>query len=248
MTRTLHHHDHDHDRHHGQEQEDAPARVDPVTLRLAFDVAVDQLTAPGVHTITRENGSTDRAVSACLLDQLVAATQPGGERVGGGTGPGSRPPASLNALTVVAEIGTEMRRQITALGYHIFGPGPRWRLSRQVRLWASHAEQWQFADVDYLAHAAEQTQRWVTAARGVLEPEPRYRLRGHACPVCRETTVLVWSDVEAEWVRQAALSIDTDRVEAVCAACDTRWTLDHWAQLGRTLEDQRRETLAVDCE
>lgn len=228
---------------HDQEQR----RVDPVMLRLAFDTAVDELTAPGVATITRESGEQERALSPCLLDQLVQATQPGGER-SGSSSPGSRPPASMNALAVVAEIGTEMRGALAALGHDLFGPGPRHPLSTQVRLWAAHAEHWQYADLDYLAYAADQTQRWVTAARAVLEPAPHYRLRGHACPVCRETTVLVWSDIEGEWVRQTALWIDTDRVEAVCAACDTRWGLDVWAQLGAILDTQRQETLGLDCE
>ncbi|MGH3861633.1 DUF7340 domain-containing protein, partial [Actinokineospora sp.] len=85
-------------------------------------------------------------------------------------------------------------------------------------------------------------------ARAVLEPQPHYRLRGHACPVCRETTILVWSEVETEWVRQPALTIDTDRVDAVCGACGTRWGLDVWAQLGAILDNQHKETLALDCE
>lgn len=234
MTSTL-----DHDQ--------APQRADPVMARLAFDAAVDQLTAPGVATITRESGEQERGLTPCLLDQLVQATQPGGER-SGSSSPGSRPPASMNALAVVAEIGTEMRGALAALGHEVFGPGPRYPLSQQVRLWAGHAEHWQHENLDYLTYAATQAERWVTAARAVLEPAPRYRLRGHACPICRETTILVWSDVETDWVRQPALSIDTDRVEAVCGSCDTRWGLDVWAQLGAILDTQRKETLALDCE
>ncbi|WP_026424688.1 DUF7341 domain-containing protein [Actinokineospora inagensis] len=235
------------DRHHHDLDDDQAERVDPVQARLAFDAAVDQLCAPGVATITRDDGFTERALIPCLLDQLVQATEPGGERTGA-TGTGSRPPASLNAVAVVAEIGTEMRRQLAAHGHHLFDPGPRYALSKQVRLWASHAEHWQLEDPDCLAHTADQAQRWVTAARAVVEPPPRYRLRGHTCPTCRENTVLVWSDTEADWVRQPALWIDTDHAEAACAACETRWPLDTWERLGQLLGQQCTTVLALDCE
>ncbi|OXM63125.1 DUF7341 domain-containing protein [Amycolatopsis vastitatis] len=222
-------------------------RVNPVMLRLAFDAAVDQLTQPGLHVVARDNGDLDRATSPCLLDQLAVATQPGHERTGGAS-PGSRPPASLNALTLVAEISQALRVALAALGYNLFGPGPRTTLTQQVQLWASHAEQWQLEHVDYLAHATREAERWVAAGRAILDPAPTYRLRGHACPTCGHSAVLMWSVTEGEWLRQPALSIDTDRAEAVCAACDSRWGLDFWAQLGQLLEQQQAETLALDCE
>lgn len=244
MTRTLRHGD------EGQEheQQQAPA-VDPVMTRLAFDVAVDQLTAPGVATITRDDGSTERGLTPCLLDQLVTACSPGGEHGGGssgGSGTGSRPPAALNALAVVAEIGSELRTALAALGHD--RTVTEARLSTQVRAWAAHAEEWQYADLDYLAYAARRAEHWVVATRGVLDPAPRRRLRGHACPVCRESTVLVWSDVEGERVRQAALSANPEHTEITCAACDTHWHVDHWEQLGALIAAQQRETLAIDCE
>lgn len=223
------------------------APVDPVMTRLAFDAAIDQLTQPALATVTRDNGTRERAATPCLLDQLTQATRPGTER-SGSSAPGSRPPASMNALTVVAEIGTEMRQALAALGHQVFGPAPRAPLSAQVRLWASYGEHWQHEDPDYLVYATRQAEQWVRAARAVLEPAPRYRLRGHACPTCGSSTVWVWSEVEEQYVRQAALGIDTDRVEAVCAACDDRWGLDVWTQLGRVLEAQQRETLGLDCE
>jgi hypothetical protein len=58
----------------------------------------------------------------------------------------------------------------------------------------------------------------------------------------------VWSDTEQEWLRRPALSVDTDRIETVCAACDSRWGLEHWAYLGQILDSQQAETLALDCE
>ncbi|WP_206793974.1 hypothetical protein [Amycolatopsis sp. MtRt-6] len=222
-------------------------QVDPVMTRLAFDAAVDQLTQPGLHVVSRDGGRQDHAVAPCLLDQLQAATQPGTERTGG-SARGSRPPASLNALTLVAEIGQTLRVALAALGHSQLSPAPRGTLSGQVRLWASYAEQWQLDDVDYLAYATREAEHWVAAGRAILDPAPTYRLRGHACPTCGHATVLSWSVTEQEWLRQAALSIDTDRAEAVCAACDSRWGLDFWTQLGQLLEQQQAETLALDCE
>ncbi|MER6665706.1 hypothetical protein ABT256_14280 [Amycolatopsis japonica] len=222
-------------------------QADPLAARLAFDAAIDQLIQPNMHTLLRDSGAVERALAPCLIDQLVTATQPGTERTGG-SARGSRPPASLNALALVAEISQTLRAALAALGHDLFGTGARPSLTGQLRLWASHAGSWQLEDVDYLAYAAQEAERWVTAGRSVLNPAPAYRLRGHACPTCRHTTVLVWSDTEQEWLRRPALSVDTDRVETVCAACDSRWGLEHWAQLGKVLDSQRAETLALDCE
>lgn len=226
---------------------DTDRPVDPVMTRLAFDVAVDQLTQPVHVTVTRDDGSIEQAQTPCLLDQLVQATQPGTER-SGSSAPGSRPPASMNALALVAEISQAMRPALAALGRDLFGPGRRERLTGQVRIWASYAEQWQYDDPDYLSYAAGEAERWVSAGRAVLDPPPRHRLRGHACPTCGHATVLVWSDVDDEWVRQPALGINTDRAEVVCAACETCWSADVWEQLGKVLQSQQQETLALDCE
>ena len=227
--------------------EETRPRVDPVMTRLAFEAAVDQLTQPSVTTIRRENGGVERARVPCLLDQLVEATQPGSER-SGSSAPGSRPPAALNALALVAEIGQAVRWALSALGHDLFGPGGRVRLAGQVRLWASYGETWQHDDPDYLAYAAGEAERWVAGIRAILDPAPRYFLRGHACPTCGESSVPLWSDAEGDYLRQPALGIDTDRVEAVCAACDSRWGLDVWGQLARTLDAQHTEKFGLDCE
>ncbi|MFD8494240.1 hypothetical protein [Amycolatopsis sp. NPDC059657] len=221
--------------------------IDPVMTRLAFDAAIDQLTQPAQVTVTRDDGTLENAATPCLLDQLVQATEPGTER-SGTSAPGSRPPASLNALELVAQISQAMRTALAALGRDLFGTSRRERLAGQVRVWASYAEQWQFDDPDYLVFAAREAERWVAAGRAVLDPPPRFRLRGHACPTCGHTTVLVWSEIDDEWVRQPALGINTERVDVVCAACETRWSADTWERLGQVLRAQQRETLALDCE
>ncbi|MCX2950865.1 hypothetical protein [Lentzea sp. NEAU-D7] len=217
-----------------------PSRDEAATARLAWEVAVDQLVRPGLHTVHRANGTTETAEVLTLLRQVEEAVLPG-SAVTGKPSQGSRPPASLGALSLLASIRREVRQCCRTHDH------PQWTtLTEQVRAWAEHAEHWQHAAPDYVVWAAEESTRWVAQARQLLDPEPRLPLRGRACPVCRVDVVQVWSDDEGDYVRRPALRIDAEQVEAVCAACGQRWGLDVWAQLNTLLDQQlTHETLAV---
>lgn len=213
------------------------SRDDARGLRLAFDVAVDQLVRPGIVAIHRENGTTEAAAVPCLLDQLDDAVVPGAER-GEARQAGSRPPASLGALALAADISGELRPALARLDE----PCPA-STTEQVRVWAAHADHWQHQATEYLAYAVSRVEYWVREIRLLLEPPPRYTLRGRACPLCRAMWVRVWSDDHDDDVRRPALAIDPDRIEATCASCGHTWPLDVWDQLARQLSHQAHETL-----
>ncbi|MGI8310695.1 DUF7341 domain-containing protein [Saccharopolyspora hattusasensis] len=201
--------------------------------RIAFDAAIDQLTRPVL--------AQDQAIVPSLLDQLADAVQPGSEHTGK-TATGSRPPAAMDALALAADIGVEMRQALAVLGEHV-PPAP----VDQVRAWAAHAERWQHEAPDYLTYATDRAGYWVHAIRTLLDPPRRYPLRGHACPSCWETTVSVWSDSNDEApLRRTALTIDVQRAEATCGACEATWPLDQWQQLAALLlQQQQHDTLSV---
>jgi hypothetical protein len=216
-----------------------PTRDQAAAARLAWEVAVDQLVRPGLYVIHRQDDGQEVAEVLPLLDQVREAVTPGSRTLGAAGRLASRPPASLGALELLAEIRREVRKACHSHRHDLHRPDGRpVDLRELVRQWGTHAEDWQHSAADYVVWAADRAGEWVRAARLLLDPVPKYPLRGHACPACGVATVQVWSDDEADWVRRPALSIDADHVEAVCAGCRQRWGLDVWAQLAATLDDQ----------
>jgi hypothetical protein len=211
--------------------------------RLALEVAVDQLVQPGMVQVARQYADgttrTEWAEVLPLLDQVAEAVHPGSERTGKSVH-GSRPPASLAPLALVAEI-----RGVVRQACHGHDHEPDEELGKRLRLWVLHAEEWQYEAFDYLAWAADRAAEWVREARLMLDPPPRFPLHGRACPMCRATAVQVWSEEENDYLRRPALSVDPERVEVVCADCGAAWGLDVWGQLAAAIEQQHQETLAV---
>ena len=232
---------HNGDNHDQEELPAPPTRDQAAAARLAWEVAVDQLVRPGLFVLHRQDDGQEVAEILPLLAQVHEAVTPGSKRAGATGKLGSRPPASLGALELLAEIRHEVRR--ACVGHrHPYRTGS---LSEVVQTWGQHAEDWQHTEPDYVLWAADIANGWVRSARLLLDPLPRYPLRGRACPACGVATVQVWSDEEMDFLRRPALSIDPEEVEAVCAGCGQRWPLDVWAQLAQTLDDQlRHETLA----
>ncbi|ANZ36456.1 hypothetical protein BBK82_10650 [Lentzea guizhouensis] len=219
----------------------APTWGEAANARLAWEAAVDQLVQPGQHRVHREDGSTETAEVLPLLRQVEEAVLPSGTKTSGKTLLGSRPPASLGALALLAEIRAAVRGCCRTHGHTSWST-----LNEQLRAWVAHADHWQIDAADYVLWAAEQATRWVQQARLVVDPEPRFPLRGKACPTCGVDVVQVWSDDQNDHVRRPALYIDPDQADAVCAACGLRWPLDVWIQLNTMAQQQlTHETLAV---
>ncbi|WP_158885045.1 DUF7341 domain-containing protein [Amycolatopsis anabasis] len=207
-----------------------PSREAAGLARLGWEVAVDQLARPGQARVTRDDGTTETAEVLSLLDQLAEAVMPGQEHNGKIGGPKSRPPAALGVLALLAEIRQEMRRCCWCHDH----AHPE-DLAAQVRLWVEHADDWQHTEPDYVTWAATTAAEWVRQARLLLDPPPRYTLRGRTCPLCTADTVSVWSDDEGDYIRRPALSINPERIAAVCGACGHEWPLRVWVELATEL-------------
>jgi hypothetical protein len=203
--------------------------------RLVWEISVDQLVQPGRARIVRDNGSVEFGEVLPLLTQVAEAVRPGLESTGG-RAPGSRPPASLGALSLLADIRTQLGQCCRSCDH----PRPR-HLAGRLREWAAHAEHWQLDAPESVFWAASVAEGWVREARQLLDPPPKLALRGRACPVCRASSVEVWSEEQCDFVRRPALSIDAGRAEAVCGACVQRWPLDAWARLAKAIAEQAGE-------
>ncbi|GAA2657968.1 MULTISPECIES: hypothetical protein [Actinosynnema] len=220
-----------HEQHH-EFVPDPPSRDEAATARLTWEASVDQLVMPGLYVLHRQDDRHEVAEVLPLLKQVQEAVMPQGRRSGPAGALGSRPPASLGALSLLGEIGAEVDRTCCGHGHDARG------LPERVRAWVAHAEPWQHHDPEYVLWAAELSQGWVRAARALLDPAPRYPLRGRACPTCGTATVQAWSEDAEDWVRRPALSVDPEQAQVVCADCGRCWPLDAWVQLGELMDAQ----------
>ncbi|MBP2325352.1 hypothetical protein JOF56_005737 [Kibdelosporangium banguiense] len=231
-----------HDRHTGCPPAEEVTRDEALAARLEWEASVDQLIQPGQAAITREDGTTELAVVHSLLEQVAGAVLPGNERNGKVSSNASRPPGSLGAVSLLAEIRQEVTRACQGHDEHAQPD----TVAERLRLWVGHADSWQHHYPDYVVWAAATTSDWVRQARQLLDPPPRVALRGQTCPVCAACTVQVWSEDDEDFVRQSALAIDPYRVAVVCAGCGQSWGAEIWQQLAATLDRQlRHETLAA---
>lgn len=203
---------------------------------LALDTAVDQLTVGESVRIELDDGETTTASLASLLMQLEDAVHTNSGNGGGGGEAGSRPPMWLDPVSLFGEIDAEVGRYRRA--------DTTTRAAR-VRAWAGamHAK-----SEGELADAAGLAERWVSAARGLLNPNPPIPLRGWTCPQC------LWSFTEqdddlGERVRRPILEVDMNTGAARCISeeCGARWEFTHLELLLDSVHAQTaHETLAVE--
>lgn len=200
---------------------------------LALDTAVDQLTVGESVRIELDGGESTTAALASLLVQLEDAVHTNSGNGGGSGKPGSRPPMWLDPVSLFGEIDT------------VVGRFRRDTLTGRVRAWAAamHAK-----TEGELSDAAGQAERWVSAARGLLNPNPPIALRGWACPQCR------WAFTEqvddfGERVRRPILEVDMNTGAARCLSeeCGARWEFSHLAVLIDAVRaNTAQETLAAE--
>lgn len=199
--------------------------------RETLRAAADELTSAVTHLIERDDGSTTHVVTPAPLE-LIARELTGSGR-DGSFAPKSRPPVWLDALSLLEEID------------HATGAAPA-RRCEEVSSWAYAASS---ADGAAVVDTAEQVARWRDQVRELLDPSPRFQLRGQACPRCG--AVKVWQRVDrdnGEAYARPALGIDAERGVCVCAACGASWDYELFDHLRQVLEQQRAEVLAVGPE
>lgn len=209
------------------------AGVEHAFLILALDAAVDQLTCGESVRIDLDGGETTTAGLPSLLGQLEDAVYTNSGDGGGGGKPGSRPPMWIDPISFFGEIDEIVRgfRRPT-------------RVDR-VRAWAAWAHG---LSEGPLCDAMETAERWVSAARGLLNPNPPIPLRGWTCPQCR------WAFTEqvddfGERVRRPILELDQRTGAARCLSedCGARWDFGHLEILIDSVRAQtEHETLAVE--
>jgi hypothetical protein len=204
-----------------------------------WEICVDQLVQPGRARIVRDTGAVEFAEVLPLLTQVTEAVRPGLESTGG-RAPGSRPPASLGALSLLADIRMQLGRCCAGHDH----PRPA-DLAGMLRQWVAHAGDWQTDAPESVFWAAAVAEGWVREARQLLDPPPKLTLRGRVCPVCRASTVEAWSEDDCDFVRRPALSIDAQHAEAVCGACAQRWPLDAWDRLATLIAEQAGDDAVV---
>lgn len=196
--------------------------------REALRSAADELTSAVTHRIERDDGSRTTTVTPAPLE-LIARELTGSGR-DGSFAPKSRPPVWLDALSLLEEID------------HATGASPA-RRCEEVSSWAYARSS---SDGAVAIDTAEQVTRWRNQVRELLDPSPRFQLRGQSCPRCG--AVKVWQRVDrdnGEAYARPALGVDADRGVCVCSACGASWDYELWDHLVAVLEQQRAEVLAV---
>lgn len=156
-----------------------------------------------------------------LQDELAASTSRGGAPSAGAT-------RSLLALPIAELLGDIRHTLRTARP----APPRHAPLAEQLRAWNQNAGHWRTEHPDYLAHAADQAEKWVHTARTLLNPPRTFGLVGE-CPACGHRTAHVRDDT-GEWIRKDALQVSYADETARCVrpACGATWPREKWGLLG----------------
>lgn len=192
---------------------------------------VDDLTTIGHHKWLLEDGTMKHATTPPLLAQ-IAAEVAGNSQNQGGNSWRSKPPLWFDGSMLLADVDR------WAGGYD----GDT--REQQVRAWCNDVAS-NGAPID-IVDARDVTRSWVGGCKALLDPKPKFRLRGQACPNCGNSKVWDRTDEDNdENHARPALEIDTERGVCVCLACDEEWAPAMWEHLRMVLEQQQHETLAV---
>lgn len=219
---------------------------DPLTAQLSLHAAAEQLTSPARVQVERDDAPAEYVHLPSLLDQLGEAVESSTSRGGAAAGVVYKSPAALDALGLLTDIEHE-----TLLALRAAGDRRRWDtcgLDKQLRAWAAKSSEWRTKNQDYLTHAADLAQSWVTRARQILAPEqPTFELQPQPCPHCGERTAFVWSADHNEQVQKASLYFDKSRTSIRCRAedCGAEWGADLFEFLRRLLADPAGATSDV---
>jgi len=198
--------------------------------RTALREAIDDLTTIGHHKLETDEGDVRHATTPPLLDQVDNEIA-GNSQNAGGNSWRSKLPLWEDAMALFIDVDRHVSRYDGA------------SRAERVRRWGAECSSGSPATV---VDAAEQAARWVESCRQLLNPKPRHRLTGQACPQCSAERVWDREDHDnGERYARPALEIDPKIGACVCRACDAQWHPELWSHLAMVLEQQRAETLAA---
>lgn len=200
--------------------------------------AVDALTNPTRTKLRRDDGTVDHVELDSLWVQLCDAVGNSGEGGTGSSKPGSRPPADLEALTLLLHI-----EWVVAMGCRTYRipfehtEPVKERVGRTLRSWVSAVVSAK-GDVGTLE---AQIRKWVGQIRDTVIGDrirPR-RLRGHRCITCGSAGIRR-DNADGEptivWPLMLTFSEDGQVRAAECEACgEVFWRGD---DLHRLVEGQ----------
>nr|QOL00340.1 hypothetical protein [uncultured organism] len=173
--------------------------------------AVEALTYRQRDTVSRDNGTTEVVFVDSLLDQVIAMVRPSGEASRGGSSSGkphSRPPLSVDALTLIVEIERCTESHDLAAGIRT--------IARTLERTHDTAGQTDFT---------ERLRRWIVRVKAMTgNAETRTRPLPINCPACQ--SFWVWDLRDGEPVRTYAVftTFRGDEVASFgCLVCKTTW-------------------------
>lgn len=174
-----------------------------------------------VHVLTRPHATRngDRvAYVEPLLDTLQSLIHPSSSAKGndgGGGGGGSRPPISLDALTLWQDITGRIDRDWPYAGHP---SAVRVPYGRKVQAWMNTA-----VTPEQQSKLYALCTKWEDQIREALEPAKRMPLSG-ACPECQNTHVeTISEDGERKYNPTLLAFPGADPVTAICQVCGKTW-------------------------
>jgi hypothetical protein len=154
-----------------------------------------------------------------LYDQLREAL-PGCKRERSGVSR-SMPPLWIDAVTLLAEIDSEVRG---------FTPRLPWLLSTPLRLTDLDARKWRPQDAGRVETVAGRCEYWAKAIVALLDPQPVYHMSA-PCPACN--TSWVYRRDGDEMVRKPALQLTA--TGCTCLKCRHTWAPEYYRLLAGAL-------------
>lgn len=198
--------------------------------RLDLREAIDEITTVAHRTVERDDGTKNHFTAPPLLRQVEQELTEQSAKAGAFAAR-SKPPAWVDAIQFLADVDDHTARHDGAD-----------RVER-VRKWSAEASS---SSAGTVVDAATAARHWRDTISHLLEPQPKMRLRGQACPNCKAEKV--WDrhdDGAGENHARPALEIDPARGLCVCLHCDEQWEPPMWEHLVQVLQQQRQETLAA---
>lgn len=204
------------------------AEVENARQGLRDDAEV--ITTVQTRTVEFDDGERRELTAPPMITMVEQELHSGGTPVGA-FNPKSKPPTGIDALTLLAAID------------NLTGRPPQEDRASWVWSWACEMSS---SAPGVVVDAAKTVATWRNTTENLLDPPPRFQLRGQRCPSCHAEKVWDRTDEGAgENHARPALEVDPHRGVAHCLCCSTEWPPELFEHLRAVLEQQRHETLAA---